>query len=54
VYRQLVEERAELHVTLQEQQRTLDQLQQRLGLAAKENFDLATAASVSPILGSYM
>ncbi|XP_018013543.1 RILP-like protein homolog isoform X2 [Hyalella azteca] len=42
--RQLVEERAELHVTLQEQQRTLDQLQQRLGLAAKENYDLATAS----------
>ncbi|KAA0191980.1 hypothetical protein HAZT_HAZT003308 [Hyalella azteca] len=41
---QLVEERAELHVTLQEQQRTLDQLQQRLGLAAKENYDLATAS----------
>ena len=45
-HRQLVEERAELHVNLQEQQRSLDQLQQRLGLAAKENYDLATANAV--------
>jgi len=44
----LVDERAELQVTLQDQQRETAILARRLGLAAKENEDLAQSATVEP------
>jgi len=44
----LVDERAELQVTLQDQQRETAILAKRLGLAAKENEDLAQSATVEP------
>lgn len=46
----LVDERAELQVTLQEQQRETALLARRLGLAAKENQDLAECATAEPDL----
>merc|ERR1719392_576716 len=46
----LVDERAELQVTLQDQQRETAILAKRLGLAAKENEDLAQSATVEPDL----
>jgi len=44
----LVDERAELQVTLQDQQRETAILQRRLGLAARENQDLAQSAAQEP------
>jgi chromosome segregation ATPase len=44
----LVDERAELQVTLQDQQRETSLLAKRLGLAAKENQDLAECATAEP------
>jgi len=46
----LVDERAELQVTLQDQQRETGLLARRLGLAAKENQDLAECAIAEPDL----
>lgn len=46
----LVDERAELQVALQDQQRETQALAKRLGLAARENEELAQSANVEPDL----
>lgn len=49
--RSLIDERAELQAALQEETRTVTVLRQRLGLAQKENEDLASSSvSVSTML----